>query len=102
MSSDVWLANVITDGDVSASLVVVKFIQPSQMASASATEFFGSVPERWAEHTSPDYLARREAAGYDRLYDLQGSVIPYFFGKDIVSIFYSQRLASSNSEPSNS
>lgn len=89
MSSEVWLARVeLPGGDKSEGLprVVVKFLQPSQMREAPPSEFIGTGPsDRWDHHDFPDMIARREAASYDRLHELQGDVIPYFFGKDIVS-----------------
>ena len=42
------------------------------------------LPWHWRGYQSPDWLARSEAAGYDRLQELQGTVLPYFFGKSIV------------------
>lgn len=96
MSSGVWLASTSSDGHVQSPdvpLVVVKFIQPSLMDCPSLEEMPDSeAPGDWDQHVSPDYLARREAAAYDLLQDLQGSVIPYFFGKDLVSAVSSDGL----------
>lgn len=89
MSSEVWLAKVELPGDARSEdlpRVVVKFLQPSQMQEAPENELIEAAPsEYWDKHTFPDVIARREAASYDRLQELQGDVIPYFFGKDIVS-----------------
>ena len=89
MSSAVWLAQVASQHNkdtASPPLVVVKFIQPSQLPHSKSLK-----PEdwdwdnvTWERLHSPDWLARNESAGYDRLSDLQGTVIPYFFGKHIV------------------
>lgn len=54
--------------------VVVKFFQPSLL------------PYPLTLGWNPDHLARMEAAGYDCFKSLQGSVIPYFFGKHTVLI----------------
>ena len=89
MSSAVWLARIGSPGDspaVDAPRVVVKFIQPSQLPHPLLTEFISESSNIWDMYETPDFIARREAAGYDRLRDLQGTVIPYFFGKDIVSL----------------
>lgn len=83
-SSAVWLAKVVTaDGTVTPTTpsVVVKLLQPSQLPYPQASTFN---MEPWRRSTSPDWLARSESAGYDRLCGLQGTVIPYFFGKHIV------------------
>ena len=90
MSSEVWLARVEVPGDAGFEdlpRVVVKFLQPSQMMQeAHANEIIEAGPsDHWDHYTFPDAIARREAASYDRLHQLQGDVIPYFFGKDIVS-----------------
>lgn len=85
MSSAVWLAEVSrVDGTLvpSPPSVVVKLIQPSQLPYPENVSFHVQL---WKRTTSPDWLARNESAGYDRLYALQGTVIPYFFGKHIVS-----------------
>lgn len=55
--------------------VAVKFFQPSLLSSA-----FMAIPD-----PNPDREARSEAAVYDVLHELQGTCIPYFFGKQPVS-----------------
>lgn len=88
MSSAVWLATILAlNGAVIPGLppsVVVKFIQPSQLESPYS--FKNPQLDDWENFLSPDWLARNEAAGYDRLNDLQGTIIPYFFGKYIVRV----------------
>ena len=56
--------------------VFIKFTQPSQLAS-------GTMP---VPKPNPDRAARTDAALYDILRELQGSCIPYFFGKQKVRI----------------
>lgn len=81
-STEVWHALLSPRGiqglEVPPMKVVVKFLQPSLLYLPLGS---GS--------TNADYQARREAAGYDLLLPLQGSAIPYFFGKYIVSSFNS-------------
>lgn len=89
MSSAVWLAqasSLDTQDALPPPLVVVKFIQPSQLpySKSSNPKHWGWDRVTWQRLHSPDWLARNESAGYDRLSDLQGTVIPYFFGKHIV------------------
>lgn len=54
--------------------VAVRLVQPSMFHSPTSTH-----------QLDPDQLARSKAATYDLLKDLQGTVIPYFFGKRPVS-----------------
>ena len=95
MSSGVWLAHVVpqapqaSDSPDSPSpiSVVIKVLQPSQMRHPSETT--GDCEDNmlicnWKDYQSPDWLARNESAGYDFLTELQGTVLPYFFGKAIV------------------
>ena len=95
MSSGVWLAHVVSEGtqdsdstdSPSPVSVAVKILQPSQMPFPSDT--LGDcedymLPYYWREYQTPDWIARSEAAGYDLLAELQGIVLPYFFGKAIV------------------
>ena len=89
MSSAVWLAQVTslhTKDIPGPPLVVVKFIQPSQLpySKSSNPKHWGWDRVTWHRLHSPDWLARNESAGYDRLGDLLGTVIPYFFGKHVV------------------
>lgn len=67
--------------------VAVKFFQPSLFISA-----FNTVPI-----PNPDQEARLEAATYDILRELQGTFIPYFFGKQpvrgLVIVLHSITLA---------
>ena len=92
MSSGVWLAQVDPDQGISLHqpFVVVKFIQ-SSLLPYPGNDYNGLEEERPEFHSewtlnyeSPDHIARLEAASYDHLESLQGDVIPYFFGKDIV------------------
>lgn len=62
---------------VDTSTVVVKFFQRSLMHRV-----FSSHPGSW---DNADQFPRNEAAAYEILEDLQGSSIPYFFGKQMVS-----------------
>ena len=97
MSSGVWVARVGAPTDSiqslpdSRPLVVVKFIQPSLLPYPGDDYEGEERPKfhyRWTQtYGSPDWYARLEAASYDHLDSLQGGVIPYFFGKDIVRSF---------------
>ena len=101
MSSGIWTARVgDSDGSQntecdSRPIVVVKFIQPSLLPYPDAELDSGSSNFQYSEeYESPDWIARLEAASYDHLDRLQGDVIPYFFGKDIVR---SRRVSISDS-----
>ena len=104
-NSGMWLAQVVlpdaedeaepTTGSVDVLLVAVKILQPSQMHFPAATTDHCSDRELlsdWQDYESPDWLARNEAAGYDRLNKLQGTTLPYFFGKAIVSFLLIEPL----------
>lgn len=83
LSSEVWRGLMsprqsLLGTNTPTMKVVVKFLQPS---------LFYLPLHPWS--TNPDHQARKEAGGYDHLVSLQGSVIPYFFGKHIVSTFNS-------------
>lgn len=85
MSSAVWLARVCSPDDQKSeevARVVVKFIQPSRLHYPLLFEYENDPTYSWDDYTTPDFFARHEAAGYDRLQELQGTVLPYFFGKD--------------------
>lgn len=96
-SSEVWhgllssgdspsIDKVGTQGNTSTMNVIVKFLQPSLLY----------LPDDPTESTNADHQARNEAAGYDHLERLQGSVIPYFFGKHIVSFFKKKEKGNSD------
>lgn len=95
LSSGIWTARVgLLDDSHELDLdprpvVVVKFIQPSLLPHPEQEEE-GLFPfSDWRDkYESADWTARLESASYDRLDALQGTTIPYFFGKDIVSFFY--------------
>ncbi len=84
--SQVWVTRVIpprsvdADVDLSLSLVVMKFIQPSLLRIPDERSVY------LADYQIPERVAKCEAFIYGQLEPLQGDVIPYFFGIQTASL----------------
>ena len=99
LSSGIWTARVgLLDHSHELDcdprpVVVVKFIQPSLLPHPEYEEGELFPFSDWRDkYESPDWTARLGSASYDRLDPLQGTTIPYFFGKDIVRSPYRWEL----------
>lgn len=79
--SQVWLAQVVqgdpaTQIDTSPTMIVMKFVQGSQLPIPDP-DCMSAI--RW-EYRSPEDVAFREEESYEILRSFQGSLVPYFFG----------------------
>jgi hypothetical protein len=85
--TQVWVADVRPPAELGGMVkpvqVVVKFLQPSMMSIPPVEEF--GHPRWQLQYTIPEQAVKDEANIYGELSDIQGKVVPHFYGMHTVS-----------------